>query len=1719
MESPGQSPSARGSQLTRAVRRLQAAVRSRLHRRRRTSSWFEIEVQSDWGLQTVPRRRRSYTRADQRCCGGAARRRSCRAAALVCTTFLALAVYWTAAIVNLLSTGGESLPILDALHVGSVCTSRVSIGAVVHWEWRAWSTIVVDTVALELRSESLGGGSSLLLAHGSFPGPTLSRSLRQPIVVNASLDLAEPSVASPPLHRLLAIGDATLALTARATVRSPSLTGPFRMTVTLPFTARVACVNFTCALDGGGGSPSQPSPPPAPPPVSPWRLPGATLHLSSGADASLSLAASIEYNQSDRWPVIEAALPPIAASLSCATPPDEDTDRALETPPPDEGAAVVTLDGASASGGAWSARVGTRLHAASTVQGRQLRGMAHAGFACARGQNWCAAAPTVFARFQPATEAAAAAAEQPSECYLSRVLSDMPPLPLAILPNLRGATGAGLIEGDADEGARAGKTPAARLHGGSAFGRFGVSKVKIAALSVDETAARMYVSGRVDLPWRITGDLPAFEWTLGDEAVAAASPAATPAAEQSPLASIRLEQPLSLARLPALATRLHINISTAAVSLAAALLQRASHANATLLALALASHSIGLPLHAAKGRPAGLSELRAPLNWLVSPADLPAYRPPPKSDAKSPSVNLHTLAVNGTTDVRRTLLGSLEASLNASGALPAWLRLSSGGTLIAALECQHSRQPIGTPPPALPPVLNLTLEPMTVDGGGDGSADVKLTAAVNPSALHRISSACPDASFHGLLCPTALRRKAAPVAAPPSCGVVLLSLSTVQGLAKAWSGGGGGSVSHGSSEGRMGNVSVNVSVHESSDRSSAAIHTHACLPLRAPIGVATPPLELTLRSGGEGGDAVASVHLDALHADAGEALSLHGALILSVSRRDALGALIDSARRREARVCAVGGLGGANHAVSACFNMHNLSETLRASTAAPAGDGYRGESGSSWLNIGGLTLEAIAVSGTADLVHRNLSADARLMAGTSLPLAVSLPWLQQLEIPAVSVRASVAVLADRGPGSVMTAALRAKPLHLMRPSESATVTINSTLTAGPRLSAAWREPSLLSSGLRVTINGSSQAGALSRCLPTLSFDVGSNGGNAGHLGGGSAPRFGVNVTVAERPAASTAVASINVALPLASPLALVTPPLELTLRSGSDGGDAIASVHLDALHADAGKALSLHGALILSVSRRDALGALIDSATSGRLVRVCIDGGRPGGDATMDACLVGGAKVTNNASSESWLENWTVELLGPSTLAVPCVFPFFFCSRRTREQLHALPPTTAVLDVSMPLPPPLFSLLHEYSVHVSLPPTPLDMGLDYFDRIGTLRLPHLFLTPSSRNVTLAVEASVLDWYALSRVTHPYGRAYGTEHRYRTARVRGSHSNSSWACVLPQLFTTRIPPPSNGSTFHLPTPLYYPHPSPTDPPPIQLVATAAGSATFKAPLGFDSPLPFAVVARNLALSLSVPTPDHPSGITVAQIVAKNTTLRLPPGQVTQIELIGTVHAGSGDGSCLVPACYTDDELGCERKMCALGRLFESFTASDRLSVGAAVSVRSRDKAQIDLRSNLTLFDDPTQQIDSIDTYKRRDTQVLADMAASRLNPSPLSALVWTSLDVWDSIEESILHGIDHDKSFDAYMTLNLTNVFSAPVALSKYMIGSLLLQDVDGVEPHAVLMAATLFHADFAPNTRHEMGSHFSSKIQPTVLLPGEQMSTKVTVPMHWESVVRYMDGE
>jgi hypothetical protein len=381
--------------------------------------------------------------------------------------------------------------------------------------------------------------------------------------------------------------------------------------------------------------------------------------------------------------------------------------------------------------------------------------------------------------------------------------------------------------------------------------------------------------------------------------------------------------------------------------------------------------------------------------------------------------------------------------------------------------------------------------------------------------------------------------------------------------------------------------------------------------------------------------------------------------------------------------------------------------------------------------------------------------------------------------------------------------------------------------------------------------------------------------------------------------------------------------------------------------------------------------------------------------------------------------------------------------------------------------------------------------------------------------------------------------------------------TSWACALPELYSTQITPSVNGTSLTLPTPFYQAHPPATDPPPVTLRATTPTTVTLDTPLGLDNPLPWSIALLEPRLSLwfhkdrkharAQPregqsregqsregqsregqsregqsreggTLGGSSYVQVLDIAPHEPSVVIAEASGTQtfaLTTTGYVADGPG-GSCLVPACYkAGGKKGCE--MCALGELLERFTGAHPVSLNAKLQLRGAQGGLVTVHSALSLFADQSEQADSPPRFEQRGTAFFEELARERASPTPLGKLVWSSLDVWESIEASIEKGVFSDKSFRAQMLLNLTNVFTAPVSFSRYQIGTIYMQDVDGVEPHAVLMALTKFHADFGPDAAHQLVQDVTSAISSHTIRPGHRTSTRVQAAMHWESVVRYMD--
>ena len=617
----------------------------------------------------------------------------------------------------------------------------------------------------------------------------------------------------------------------------------------------------------------------------------------------------------------------------------------------------------------------------------------------------------------------------------------------------------------------------------------------------------------------------------------------------------------------------------------------------------------------------------------------------------------------------------------------------------------------------------------------------------------------------------------------------------------------------------------------------------------------------------------------------------------------------------------------------------------------------------------------------------------------------------------------------------------------------------------------------------------------------------------------SVGRTRTDLAIAAEPNSTAAVAAFAVSLPFTSPVQITLPPLNLTLRDSNATGVPLATMGIDTGDYAAGDDMSIGGFLLLSFARRGAMARILHSVIEqGDPTTLCVT------STAVSACVH--LEGSGPSSNYSWFDNATIELIGPSTIEVQCVFPFDFCPQRTRQQLQQLPPSFVSLQVEMPLPHPIKTLLDDYNLHVAaLPPTSLDLGIDYFASIGTLLLPSFSLSPTTKHLSLAVNASVLDWYALSRATHPFGRAIGAEHRNRTLRISGSNDCSlNWACVLPELYSIVVPPPSgNGSTFILPTLFNVPHPSPSDPPPWHLLSTSDATAAFTGQVGFDSPLPVTLIAQKLGASIlfSSGTAELHRVVDLAP-VDTSAPLVLPPS-LSHINIKANLYAERG-AKCAVPECYTPgatDPPACLQKMCALGQLIERYSSSETLAVTLKASVMSAKGGvgTITLSTDLEMYGDRTQQLDRAAMFLKRDTTMWSNEEYQLLHPNPLGGLIYNELEIMDTIEESVLHGLFEDKPIDAYMKLNLTNVFAVPLALTHYVIGGLFLIDADGVLPHAVLRAAVFFENAFPPDNRHPLGGRFTSKVpNPDKLLqPGQKNQVRPTVPMYLSTVVRYQD--
>jgi hypothetical protein len=156
-----------GLQPAAAVQRLQSVWRAR--RRRRASSsqgrvtLLEIE-REEWGLSNSIER-------SEHCYKCFRRRRCCLWTG--CSLVALLLVYWTALIVDLASRAPHTCdgsPCVRAIFVPDVCNRSLAVEVALDFEWRAWSTVTVDEVEVEV----VDAESSVALARASVPPATFS---------------------------------------------------------------------------------------------------------------------------------------------------------------------------------------------------------------------------------------------------------------------------------------------------------------------------------------------------------------------------------------------------------------------------------------------------------------------------------------------------------------------------------------------------------------------------------------------------------------------------------------------------------------------------------------------------------------------------------------------------------------------------------------------------------------------------------------------------------------------------------------------------------------------------------------------------------------------------------------------------------------------------------------------------------------------------------------------------------------------------------------------------------------------------------------------------------------------------------------------------------------------------------------------------------------------------------------------------------------------------------------------------------------------------------------------------------------------------------------------------------------------------------------------------------------------------------------------------------
>ena len=523
------------------------------------------------------------------------------------------------------------------------------------------------------------------------------------------------------------------------------------------------------------------------------------------------------------------------------------------------------------------------------------------------------------------------------------------------------------------------------------------------------------------------------------------------------------------------------------------------------------------------------------------------------------------------------------------------------------------------------------------------------------------------------------------------------------------------------------------------------------------------------------------------------------------------------------------------------------------------------------------------------------------------------------------------------------------------------------------------------------------------------------------------PRINISVeevaATADHKNASSAII-LHVLLPMETPANIMLPPLNLSLRSNDEHGMLMASLTVHEFCLTTNGGFRAHVELLLSEAHRKALGGTLSGLLRGQAQRILIVGSAAGDTRSMVRVSVNATLPLpgSNASSTRWMQTPSLDIVGPTNVTLPCVWDMWICPLWSRHDLEALPSTSFGLRASIPVPRALLSP-HAPLLWLHIPhATELALGVNWYRSIVTMRVPSLTFdnrnSSSLSSFEVVFDIKVLDWYAVSRVSSGVGRSQGVELPPQTVHLGGLLANSSWSRSLPELNIKWQPVHHDNVSFNpivtMPTPFNCDAP-PCTAAPITLASTTPTGVTFQLPVVTDFSIPFSLELRESTLSVLFSPPYGSSPVKVLDITSKSRhPLRLQSGKVEMI-LHATLHATDGsNGSCVRPLCYASSSASrCD--MCALGFLMERLTAANRTVLDVRLAFKNENGEPVNIELSMTANDDQTQVADSYATFAKRDTLFFADLRARREHPTPMGDLFDNRLDMFGSIEDSILSG--------------------------------------------------------------------------------------------------------